>query len=786
MSIMKRIMMRILSGLTAASAVAVVLSGWTADAKEPVQNHNVAGNTERAAARWMNEDIERLVEERLQGMSLAEKIGQMTQLTIDVLGDYAPDGTFTLNEGKMDTIFGIYKVGAIFNAPGTRACSPERWDSLISHIQRRSIELTGIPCLYGLDQNHGGTYTLGATFFPQNIGMGATFNRDLMREAAAVTAYETRASNCPLVFGPTLDLSRNQSWPRVWENFGEDPFVNGEMGRSAVAGLQGDGERAEVAACLKHYMGYGATHSGRDRAPAYIPESDLLDKHFAPYREAIKGGALSVMCNSASVNGVPGHINRRFLTELLKDSLGWDGVLMTDWADVNQLHLREHVAKDKREALKMAVNAGIDMIMEPYDTEMCGLLAGLVESGEVERSRIDDAARRILRLKHRLGLFERPVTHSSDYPLFGSDKHRAVAAQAAEESMVLLKNEGNVLPLKEGMKILVTGPNADSMRTLNGGWTYTWQGKLDEGDMEDENTIAEALESRFGKDNVTYVAGVRYDDNGGYADELEPDYEAVERAAGDADCIVVCVGENSYCETPGNLSDLNLSGNQKELVRRVRKSGKPVVMVLNEGRARIIRDIEPLADAIVDIMLPGSSGGDALAGLLAGDSNFSGRLPFTYPREVNALTTYDYKTSEVTARMAGAYDYDADVDVQWPFGYGQSYTTFAYSDLKVDKSRFGKDDMLRFSVTVTNTGDMAGKESVLLFSSDRVASRIVPDNRRLRAFEKIELRPGESREVVFELPAMALSYVDNDGERILEDGAFMIQAGDQTLEVECI
>lgn len=736
-----------------------------------------------------DEAIESRVEETLAKMTLEEKVGQMTELVVDILGGYDANGEFQLNEGRLDTIFGIYKIGSILNAPGTRAQTPEKWDQIISKIQEKSMQHIGIPCIYGLDQNHGTTYTYGGTFFPQNLGLAATFNRDIVREGAAVTAYETRASNCPWTYSPTLDLGRDPRWPRIWENFGEDCLVNAEMGAAAVRGFQGDDPNHigpdHIAACLKHYMGYGVPYSGKDRTPAYISESDLREKHFAPYLAAARAGALSVMCNSASVKGIPGHINKRFLTDWLKDGLDWDGMIVTDWADINQLFVRERVAPNRREAIKMAINAGIDMVMEPYDVTFCADLIDLVNSGEVPQSRIDDAVRRILRMKYRLGLFDRPDTHRADYPEFASDRHSRIALQAATESMVLLKNTDHTLPLPAGARILVTGPNADTMRGLNGGWTYTWQGKLLPGDFADKNTILSAMRQRFGTANVVYAPGVTYNDEGNYYQENTPDIEAAVAAAADVDYIVACIGENSYCETPGNLTDLNISANQRALVEALAHTGKPIVLVLSEGRPRLISSLEPLAAAIVDIILPGTMGGDALASLLSGDENFSGRLPFTYPREINSLATYDYKVSEETGTMEGAYDYDAVVAVQWPFGYGQSYTTFAYDNFKADRTTFKAGDTITFTVDVTNTGDRKGKESVLLFSSDLVASRQVPDNRRLRAFDKIELEPGQTKTVTLTIPAESLAYVDADGKWLLEQGDFKMQAGNKILTVTC-
>lgn len=734
-------------------------------------------------------EIEAKVQAQLAKMTTEEKIGQMTELAIDLFGRVNPaTGKFEMNPEAVDMIISKFKVGSILNAPG-QALPPEEWYGIIKAFNDKSVEVMGIPTIYGLDQNHGTTYTRGGILFPQNINVAASFNKDMAREAASITAYETRAGNCPWTYSPTLDMGRDPRWPRQWENFGEDPLVNAEMGVAQVKGFQGDDPNNigvnNIAACVKHYMGYSAPFSGKDRTPAYISPQDLREKYFAPYLAAIRAGALSVMVNSASVNGVPVHANAELLTKWLKEDLNWDGMIVTDWADINNLFSREKVAKDKKEAIALAVNAGIDMTMDPYDPTFCTTLKELVDEGTVSMDRINDAAARVLRMKYRLGLFDKPNTCYKDYPDFDSKAHRATALKAAEESMVLLKNNDNILPLKKGTKILVTGPNGDSMRSLNGGWSYSWQGDKADACAADYNTILEALTAKFGAENVTYEAGVTYKQGGSWWEENAPEIEKAVAAAEGADCIVACVGENSYCETPGNLTNLTLSENQTELVKALARTGKPIILILNEGRPRLVAQIEPLAKAVVDVMLPGNYGGDALANLLAGDANFSGKLPFTYPREINSLITYDYKPCEhIGKQMEGAYNYDAQVAVQWAFGYGLSYTDFAYSNFRVDKTDFTADDTLTFSVDVTNTGKRAGKESVLLFSSDLVAS-LSPDNRRLRAFEKIELQPGETKTVVLKLKGSDLAFVGYDGKWVLEKGGFRMQAGDQTLQLVC-
>ena len=732
-------------------------------------------------------DVEKKVEEIMSGMTLEEKVGQMTELAIDVLGEFK-DGEFILDEDKLHEVIAEYKVGSILNAPGPMAQSLEKWQEIIGRIQEVSMKEIGIPCIYGLDQVHGTTYILGGTMFPQNINMGASLNPDLAYTAAEITAYETRAGNCPWTYAPTIDLSPDPRWSRVWENYGEDCLVNSVMGSAAVRGFQGDDPNHipadRIAVSLKHYMGYSAPRTGKDRTPAYIPESVLREKFFAPFKACVEAGALTVMANSGSINGVPVHSSYELLTKWLKEDLQWDGMLVTDWADINNLYTREKIAADKKEAIKIAINAGIDMAMEPYDLGYCTLLKELVEEGEVPMSRIDDAVRRVLRLKVRLGLFDSPNTLAGDYPEFGSEKHAEKALRAAEESEILLKNTDGILPLEKGVKILVTGPNANSMRCLNGGWSYTWQGHLADRFTGEYNTIYEALRNKFGASNVRLEQGVTYVAEGKYDEENRPEIGKAVAAARNADVIVACIGENSYCETPGNLSDLALSENQRNLVKALSRTGKPIILVINGGRPRIINDIEPLAKGIIDILLPGNYGGDALANILAGDVNPSAKMPYTYPRYSAALTNYDYRVSEEMDTMEGAYDYDAVVSVQWPFGFGLSYTTFSYSGFKVNRESFTAGDELVFSVDVTNTGSMAGKEAVMLFSSDLVAS-LTPENRRLRAFEKIELQPGETKTVELVLKGSDLAFVGVDGHWILEKGDFRMQAGDQVLTVKC-
>ena len=732
--------------------------------------------------------IEAQVEQTLKKLTLEEKIGQMMELVTDLFGANDKNGVFYIDEHKTDSILSRYKIGSILNAPNTCAPTAKQWEKYIAQIQKISMKRIGIPCVFGLDQNHGSTYTQGGTLFPQNINVAATFNREIARRSAEATAYETRAVSIPWTYSPTVDLGRDARWPRIWENFGEDCYLSSEMGSSMVRGFQGEDpnhiDQYHISACMKHFMGYGVPWTGKDRTPAYISPFDLREKHFAPFLAGLQAGALTVMVNSASVNGLPMHANKEFLTGWLKEQTGWDGVLVTDWADVNNLYTREMIAKDKKDALRIAINAGIDMIMEPYSCDACGYLVELVKEGKIPMSRIDDACRRVLRMKYRLDLFKNPTQKLKNYPKFGGEEFAKLALEGATESMVLLKNEGNILPLQHGKKILLTGPNANQMRCLDGGWSYTWQGHRTDEFAGKYNTIYEAFCNQYGKENVVLNQGVTYNETGKYWEENEPQIQGAVDAAKNVDVIVACIGENSYTETPGNLTDLWLSENQRNLVKELAKTGKPVILVLNEGRPRLIADIEPLAQGIIDILIPGNMGGDALANLVSGKSNFSGKMPYTYPKEINSLANYDFKKSEEVGTMEGAYDYNAKITQQWGFGHGLSYTSYQYSNLKVSQSDFRHGDIIKVSVDVKNTGKVAGKESVLLFSSDLIAS-MLPDGRRLRAFDKIELQPGETKTVTFNLNADNLAFVGYDGKWVLEEGDFKLMIADQTVNIHC-
>ena len=761
------------------SSIFMLALAYTASAKVPVIKSDPK--------------IEAQVEQTLKKLTLEEKVGQMMELVTDLFGANDKNGVFYIDEHKTDSILSRYKIGSILNAPNTCAPTAKQWEKYISQIQKISMKRIGIPCVFGLDQNHGSTYTQDGTLFPQNINVAATFNREIARRSAEATAYETRAVSVPWTYSPTVDLGRDARWPRIWENFGEDCYLSSEMGKAMVYGFQGEDpnniDQYHIATSMKHFMGYGVPWTGKDRTPAYISPADLREKHFAPFLAGLQAGALTVMVNSASVNGLPMHANKEILTGWLKEQTGWDGVLVTDWADVNNLYTREMIAKDKKDALRIAINAGIDMIMEPYSCDACGYLIELVKEGKIPMSRIDDACRRVLRMKYRLDLFKNPTQKLKNYPKFGGEEFAKLALEGATESMVLLKNEklqdGNpVLPLAKGKKILLTGPNANQMRCLDGGWSYTWQGHRTDEFAGKYNTIYEAFCNQYGKENVILNQGVTYNEKGKYWEENEPQIQGAVDAAKDADVIVACIGENSYTETPGNLTDLWLSENQRNLVKELSKTGKPVILVLNEGRPRLIADIEPLAQGIIDILIPGNMGGDALVNLVSGKSNFSGKMPYTYPKEINSLANYDFKKSEEVGTMEGAYDYNAKITQQWGFGYGLSYTSYKYSNLKVSQSDFRHGDIIKVSVDVKNTGKVAGKESVLLFSSDLIAS-MVPDGRRLRAFDKIELQPGETKTVTFNLNADDLAFVGYDGKWVLEEGDFKLMIADQSADIHC-
>ncbi|PTQ94876.1 beta-glucosidase [Mucilaginibacter yixingensis] len=731
------------------------------------------------------------VAQLLKQMTLEEKVGQMAQITLDALAKPVPKNqpkAFELDPAKVEDAVGKYYLGSILNASNNRAKTKEEWFSVISTLQDRALKTRlKIPIIYGIDAIHGATYTAGATMFPQQINQAASFNRSLVKRAAQVTAYEVRASNTPWVFSPLLDLGADPRSPRQWESFGEDPYLDGQLGYQAVKGFEGDNNDADnpehVVSSIKHYLGYQVPLSGKDRTPAFISDQALREYHLPPFKLGVEAGSHAVMVNSSIINNIPVHSNKKLLTDLLKTELGFKGLVVTDWGDIDNLYKRDHIASSEKEAIMIAINAGVDMSMIAYDYKtFCDDLIALVKEGKVKQARIDNAVARILKVKYAAGLFTRPNTDYHDYPKFGSKEFEQAAYNTAAESITLLKNTDNVLPLKKGVKVLVTGPNANSMRALNGAWTYSWQGNLTEEFAGQYNTILEALQNKAGKENINYVPGVSYKNDGKYWEEYPDKMEDAADAATRADVVVLCLGENSYTETPGNLNDLRISDLQIQLAKKVMASGKPVILVLNEGRPRVISEFAEGAKAIVQTFLPGNFGGDALVDILYGDVNPSGKLPYTYPRYANAIITYYHKPAEERATMEGAYNYEADYNPQFKFGDGLSYTTFKYSNLKLSSPTLSAGQTLTVTVDVTNTGQREGKEAVLLFSSDLVAS-ITPDVKRLRGFDKIDLQPGQTKTVTFKLTPNDLAFVNADLKTVTEPGEFKIMAGDQTAQL---
>jgi beta-glucosidase len=729
----------------------------------------------------------------LAKMTLEEKVGQMAQITLDVIGKgkdrFSSDEPFMLDEKAMQKALVQYKLGSIINASNNRARTPEVWFEIIKKIQQTAMSGTknGIPVLYGIDAIHGETYTAGATMFPQQIGQAATFNRALVRKGAEITAYETRASSIPWAFSPLLDLGADPRFPRQWESFGEDPYLVSALGVEMVKGFEGEKNDVanpfKVASSIKHFLGYQVPLSGRDRTPAVISDQALIEYHLAPFKAAIAAGAKTIMINSGLINGVPVHTNYKLLTKLLKEELGFKGLIVTDWGDIENLYNRDRVAANNKDAVRIAINAGIDMSMIAYNYEpFCDDLIALVKEGKVKQSRIDDAVRRILTLKFELDLFNKPTTNIKDYPAFGSKKFEQASQNTAAESITLLKNTDNILPLSKSSKILITGPNANSMRTLNGAWTYSWQGEKVEEFAGRYNTIVEAMRNKIGKENVTFIPGVSYKMDGKYWEEFSDQMEEAIAAAKNADVVLLCVGENSYTETPGNLNDLYLSDLQTAFAQKLAATGKKIVLILNEGRPRVISKFEKKMSAVVQTYLPGNFGGDALADILYGDVNPSGRLPYTYPQFPNALFTYYHKPSEARETTEGVYNYNADYNPQYFFGHGLSYTTFKYSDIKLSSNTLKKGETLTISVDITNTGKVSGKEAVLLFIADLLASNTSPDAKRLRGFEKIELKAGETKTVSFKIKPENIAYVNSANTWITEPGEFAIQLADKRIK----
>ena len=712
-------------------------------------------------------ETDKKVDALIAKMTLEEKVGQMTEVTSDVVST-TTNGVHEIDAAKLKEAILKYHVGSILNVSG-HAYDRKHWYDVISAIQAEAAkDRLKIPIIYGIDAIHGVTYTVGSTLFPQEIAMAATFNKDIAFKAGTITAYETRASYIPWNYSPVLDLGKSPLWPRIYETFGEDPYLIKTMGASIIKGYQGNdvGDKFHVAACMKHYLGYGDPLSGKDRTPAWIPDRYMREYFLPPFAEAVKAGARTLMINSGDINGVPIHASHYMLTDVLRGELHFDGIAVTDWRDIEYLHDRHHIAATQKDAVMIAVNAGVDMSMVPYEYSFYNYLIELVREGKVPMSRINEAVHRILKVKYQLGLFERPVGNPDDYPKFGSDEFKNVSLQAATEAITLLKNNNNILPLKKDLKVLVTGPTANTMRSLDGGWSYTWQGDQTDNFAAGKNNILEAIQQKIGKDNVIYEPGAA-------VDSLHNINDAI-KAAKKADVIVLCLGELSYTENVGNIDDLNLPWAQTELAIELAKTGKPVILVLAEGRPRIVTEAESHSAATLMTYLAGNEGGDALANILFGDANPSGRLPVTYPRFPNALVNYYRKNLE-----NGNPDDSHGYNPLYEFGYGLSYTTFAYSNQHLDKPELRENEDLTVTIEVKNTGQREGKEAVLLYTSQSYAS-IAPDFKRLRAFDKVDLQPGETKIVTFKITAKDLAFVNDLSKTVTEPGEFKIQIGDQT------
>ena len=727
-----------------------------------------------------NDPISRLISE----MTLEEKVGQTCQITLDAILLRDSAGAVVephvIDEDKLKEAVGKYKVGSMLNV-SSHTLSLEQWHYIINEVQSASLELNrDIPVIYGVDAIHGANYIQGGTLFPQEIGLAATWNLDHAETLGHITAYETRASGVPWNFSPVLDLGRQPLWSRNFETLGEDVYLASKMGRAIVEGYQADLDDYHVAACLKHYVGYSNPASGRDRTPAWIPERMMEEYYLPPFEESIKAGALTVMVNSGEVNGIPGHANKYLLTDVLKDKWGFKGFAVSDWEDFINLHKVAQTDSTRKAAIATAINAGVDMSMVPNSPEYkeyCELLVELVNEGAVSMDRLDDAVKRILYVKQEMGLFDQPgLAEDADYSKFGSEEHAYLAYQAAAESITLLKNEESILPLAKSDKVLLIGPTANSLNCLNGAWTHTWQG-VDEKYNSDEPTIKEVFEARF--DNVQYFEGSRMlMIDGDEADEQAEDLASAVKAAASADVAVVCVGEMPSTERPGDIYSLELADEQKLIVEKLEAAGIPVVLVLVEGRPKVISDIEPLCGAVVQAYLPGDQGAKAIVDVIRGDVNPSGKLPYTYPRYTGAVLHYDHKQSEVINANTWQNDF---YHPQWDFGFGLSYTTYEYSNLQLSAATIRSNDELKVSVDVKNAGERDGKEVVQLYTRDHFAS-ISPALKKLKRFEKVELKAGESKTVEFTLSAKDLEFFGMENEWIAEDGKFSVMVGGLTAD----
>jgi beta-glucosidase len=750
-------------------------------APEVTDSHAIFQRMMRAPA--PNMDAARKADELLAKMTIEEKVGQMTQLEISMVST-GRDQQIKIDPAKLEKAVLKYGVGSILNV-ADQALTLDHWHATIRQIQDAAKRTRlKIPVLYGIDTIHGANYVQGSTLFPQPLAMAATWNPELMMKGSEVAAIETRAAGIPWTFSPVLDIGRQPLWPRLWETYGEDPYLASVMGVASVRGYEGENVSSpeHVAACLKHYMGYGLPMSGRDRTPAWIPEIYLREYVLPTFKAAVDAGAHTVMVNSGEINGIPVHASHFILTDILRKELGFKGVAVSDWEDIKKLVNIHRVAANEKEATRMSVMAGIDMSMVPSDYSFADHLVALVKEGAVPQSRIDEAVRRILTLKYELGLFDDPMPNASLKAKFATPESRRLSLEAAREAMTLLKNTNDLLPLDKNRKVLVTGPTADSLIPLNNGWTYVWQGSEESLYPKDRPTIRQAVEMKVGKANTSYVPGTRITRAPGGASNNTPtnvdeevDIAAAARAARDVDVVVLCLGEGSYTETPGNITDLTLPEPQLKLAEAVIAAGKPVVVVLVEGRPRIISRIADKAGAILMAYNPGNEGGQAISDVLFGDYNPSGHLPFTYPRDPNALLTYDHKSYENQNTNFGLTPFSP----QFPFGHGLSYTTFKYDGLRLSRKTMNEQDKLTVNITVTNTGRRDGSEVVQLYVRDLYAS-ITPPDKRLKRFAKIHLAPGQSRTLSFELTRDDLSFVGESNRPVIEPGDFEVLVGELT------
>lgn len=713
---------------------------------------------------FLDEKQNAFVASEVARLSLAQKAGQMTQLAMDMFfeGDlYVLTKPYKWSEQKLQERFDALHVGSVLNHPSSTYPTPEQWHELMMKLQSRALKNDGVPLLYGIDAIHGPNYLAGSTLYAQPLGVAASFNEALTEKLAAITAYELKAASIPWNFSPAMDVGRNPVWSRTWESFGEDIYLNKMMGAAMVRGYQGDGVdgKYNVAACLKHFTGYGFNTTGRDRNPSYIPERQLREYYLPQYQHAIDQGAITLMINSGEVNGVPLHASEYMLTDVLRGELGFEGLAVSDWEDVVFLKTRHRVAPTLKEAARIAIMAGMDMSMTPVTTDFPRHVQELVNEGKIPQGRIDEAVARIIAVKVKLGLYAQNTWDPADFPKYGGPEHAALAKQSSEEAIVLLKNTGGALPLAKNKRVLVTGPAAEGMRPLNGGWTYSWQGNQADEYLGDYNTIQEAVTKEFA--GAEYHAGMDFDG--------PKDMDEALAAAQRADVIIACMGENSYTEIEGNIEEFRLPQAQYDYYAKLVATGKPVILVMASGRPRIITEMNDKAAAVIYAPYPGPQGGDAIANILSGDVNPSGRLPLTYPRNPNAFVLYDHKGTEEVRK---------GYDPLYEFGHGLSYTDFTYGNLTLSSGSLTTGGTVTASVTVTNEGTRAGKHSVLLFSRDEFAT-VTPNNRRLRAFTKVELAPGASQTVSFQIKPEDLAFIGLDNEWVTEPGAFTLMVGDK-------